>query len=167
MAVLARSGSDAMARRRAARLAAVQALYQIEAGDETPDDVLRQFVRRGGAPELDGSAAPEADPDRFESLVRGVGARREEIDALLAATLDPGWPLARLERVLRAILRAGAFELVACPEVPARVAISEYVDIADAFYGGKEPGMVNGVLDRLARQLRPQELPGDAPPAAS
>lgn len=166
MAVLARTGSDAMARRRAARLAAVQALYQIEASGEALDDVLRQFARRGGAPELDGTAAPEADPDRFEALVRGVSARQEEIDTLLAAVLSPGWPLPRLERVLRATLRAGAFELLACPEVPARVAISEYVDIADAFYGGKEPGMVNGVLDRLARQLRPHELPGDAPPAA-
>ena len=88
-------------------------------------------------------------------------ARRAELDGYIAAALTPDWPLERLEIILRSILRAGAYELLARPEVPAKVAISEYLDIAHAFFAGKEPGLINGVLDRLARTYRSEGLRGD------
>ena len=89
--------------------------------------------------------------------MRGANARHDELDQLIATALTPDSPLERLEAVLRAILRAGAFELLVSIDVPAPVVISEYLDIGHAFFAGKEPGLVNGVLDRLARTLRPEE----------
>ena len=155
-------------RRGAARLAAVQALYQIELTGATPDRVLREFIahRLGAA----GNAAEEerlgeADGELFTAIVRGASEHRAELDGMVGASLAEGWTLARMDRVLRAILRAGAFELFARRETPARVAITEYLDVANAFYEGKEPGFVNGVLDRLARVLRPEELAKPAAPS--
>lgn len=93
-------------------------------------------------------------------LVRGTMARRAEIDGCIGAALTPDWPLERLESVLRAILRAGAYELLARADVPVPVVISEYLDIGHAFFAGKEPGLINGVLDRLARTLRQSAFAG-------
>jgi N utilization substance protein B len=156
-------------RRGAARLAAVQALYQIELTGAPPDRVLREFVthRMGGSTEAAADErVGEADRELFSALVRGATERRAELDAIVRSALAPGWSLERMDRVLRALLRAGAFELSARPETPARVAITEYVEVAHAFYEGREPGFVNGVLDKLARQLRPGEMNGaSAPPA--
>lgn len=146
------------AQRSATRLAAVQALYQIDLTGSEVDGVVEEFRKhRLGADDED-SEMEKADKRLFAELVTGVMARRAEIDALLATALVEGWSLDRLEVVLRCILRLGTFELMARRRVPARVVISEHVDLAHAFFSGGEPGMVNGVLDRLARSLRPGEL---------
>lgn len=155
-------------RRGAARLAAVQALYQIELTGASPDRVLREFVaHRIGAPPQAATdeSTGETDRELFAAIVRGATERRAELDTMVGSALAAGWTLARMDRVLRALLRAGAFELFARPETPARVAIAEYVAVAKAFYEGREPGFVNGVLDRLARVLRPEEMAAAGSPA--
>jgi N utilization substance protein B len=146
-------------RRSVARLAAVQALYQLEANPEAePEAVVREFVRHRFGEEIDGDRLGEADPAFFADIVRGVAADRERLDAEISAKLVADWPLPRLDSVLRGILRAGAYELAHRPDIPPRVAISEYTAVAYAFFTGKEPGMANGVLDRLGRSLRPTEM---------
>jgi N utilization substance protein B len=145
-------------RRSVARLAAVQALYQIELSSGSPEAVIAEFQKHRLGREVDGDNYGEADPALFADLVRGTVARRADLDRAISGVLTPDWPLERLEMVLRAILRAGTYELMARSDVPARVVISEYLDIAHAFYAGKEPGLVNGVLDRLAHLLRPEDL---------
>jgi N utilization substance protein B len=157
-------------RRGAARLAAVQALYQIELTGALPDRVLREFVaHRIGAPgqATSDESVGEADRELLAAIVRGASDRRAELDEMVGAALAAGWSLERMDRVLRALLRAGAFELSARAETPARVAITEYVAVANAFYQGREPGFVNGVLDKLARVLRPEEMVGASAPAAA
>lgn len=153
---------ERMARRRASRLAAVQALYQIELSGESPVDVLGQFIAVRRGPEIetaeDETVHAEGDVALLKELVLGTCRGRAELDALIGATLPEDWPLERIETVMRAILRVATFELRDRPQVPARVVVSEYVDMAHAFYADKEPGMVNGVLDRLARRLRAQEM---------
>jgi N utilization substance protein B len=145
-------------KRTVARLAAVQALYQIDLSGTKPEAVIAEFIKHRLGREVDGHNYGEADAVLFADIVRGTTTRQEELDRALAGALTREWPLARLETVLRAILRAGAYELTARPDIPARVAISEYLDVAHAFYAGKEPGLVNGVLDRLAHGLRPGDL---------
>jgi N utilization substance protein B len=153
--------------RTAARLAAVQALYQIDVTGVSPSTVVLEINRHN----LPGNAPDESfgDPDAqmFSDIVTGASARREDIDRGISAVLTPDWPLERLEIILRAILRAGAYELLAAPKVPTRVVISEYLEIAHAFFEGKEPGLVNGVLDRLARQVRPESFKDDEAGAAA
>lgn len=158
--------SDLTRRRRAARIAAVQALYELDMSGMSSDSALRDFLEnrwerldRDGQPT---EAAVDVDFHRglFTEVVRGTAAALEKLDDILNAALAPARSVGRLETVLRAILRAGAFELTARKSVPARVVIAEYVAIAHAFYSGKEPGLVNGVLDRLARTIRPEEREG-------
>jgi transcription antitermination protein NusB len=144
-------------RRSAARLAAVQALYQIELTAAPAERVVREFSQ-DGMREVEGEALYDADETLFADIVRGVTQRCDELDRTIAEALTPDWPLMRLEIVLRAILRAGTYELLARADVPVPVVISEYLDIGHAFYAGKEPGLINGVLDRVARILRPNEL---------
>jgi N utilization substance protein B len=136
--------------RRGARLAAVQALYQLDMNDVTASVVIAEFV----------SHRLELNADRalFADLVGGVAERVVEIDEMIGGALVEGWSVERLETVLRAIMRAGAYEIRVRTDIPPRVAISEYVEIAHAFFGGKEPGLVNGVLNRLAQILRPVDL---------
>ena len=105
----------------------------------------------------------EADRELFAAIVRGASERRTDLDGMVGSALAAGWSLDRMDRVLRALLRAGAFELFSRPETPARVAITEYVGVANAFYEGREPAFVNGVLDKLARVLRPEEMAQSAP----
>ena len=155
------------AKQSAARLAAVQALYQAELTDAPVETVLVEFLAHRLDEEVDGVSLKAADRGLLELLVRGVGKERDELDDMLAAVLDEDWPVERLETLLQILLRVGALELTRRPEAPVRVVISEYVDLAGAFFGGKEPGLVNGVLDRLARALRPEafedsNVPGDA-----
>jgi len=145
-------------RRSAARLAAVQALYQMEIAGTTPANVIGEFVRHRFGRDSGEGEFGAADEFFFADLVEGAAARRDEVDRAIAAALTPDWPLERLEVTLRAILRAGAYEIIARPDVPPRVSITEYLDIAHAFFAGKEPGLVNGVLDRLARTFRPEGL---------
>lgn len=156
--------ADRRSRRGGARLAAVQALYQIEVSAADPAAVIDEFrlMRMIGGEEKRERGA-DVDETFFTALVEGVTVRRAEIDAQLVPLLTEGWALERLESVLRAILRAGAFELIARGDIPARVVINEYVGVARAFFGGKEPGFANGVLDRLARRVRPEEFAAQAP----
>lgn len=140
-------------RKSAARLAAVQALYQIELNDAEVEGVILEFLTHRL------SKGP-IDTVLFSDVVRGTVRRRDEIDGLLRAALAAGWPLDRLESVVRATLRCGVYELLMRPDVPARPAINEYVNVAHAFFAGDEPGFVNGVLNRIARDLRPQEFEG-------
>jgi N utilization substance protein B len=147
-----KSGGSARSARRAARLAAVQALYQLEMNDtdSSPKQVIAEFESM----RLD----DKADRELFADIVSGTMARIAELDAEIGRLLVEGWTVERLEAVLRAILRAGAYELVARLDVPPRVAINEYVEIAFSFFGGREPSLVNGVLDRLAKERREDEL---------
>lgn len=150
-------------RHSAARLAALQALYQIEMTGAPGAQVVDEFVHhRLDRPDDETGATRKTNAKRFGALVRGVSAQNAEIDAAIAPLLAPGWTLGRIEIVLRCILRLGAYELMAMPEIPARVTITEYVALAGDFFSGDEPGVVNGILDRLARRLRPGEL--DAKP---
>lgn len=151
-----RSGSAG--RRSASRLAAVQALYQIDVTGAPAESVMTEFVRyrmhaKQGMPETG-----ETDRTHFVDVVRGSTGDREHLDRMLTASLSEGWALERMDRVLCATLRAGAYELAARSDIPARVVISEYVDVASAFFEGREPGFVNGILDRLAHTLRPEEF---------
>lgn len=167
----ARHGGGGRARS-AARLLAVQALYQIDINGGTPDAVVLEFIQFR-AEEFEGEdfvAPADADRAMFADIVRGVARAREDLDALVGACLDSGRSVERLEPLLRAILLAGTYELRSRADVPMRVAISEYVDIADAFFEAKEPGLVNAVLDRVAHVLRPDEFDraperGDGTPA--
>ncbi len=151
-------------RRSVARLLAVQALYQIEinridaGGSAAIDAVVAEFVKHRLGQEIEGENYGEADRALFADIVRGASQRQGELDGMISAALSEEWPLHRLETILRAILRAGAYELLGRSDVPPRVVISEYLDVAHAFFAGKEPGMVNGVLDRLARVLRQDDL---------
>ena len=146
-------------RRSLARLAAVQALYQLELNPGLgAEAVIAEFVRHRLGREIDGEVYGEADEALFADIVRGVAADRERLKETLSAALSEEWPLARLETLLRLILEAGAYELVHRPDIPPRVTLSEYVAIAYAFFTGKEPGLANGVLDRLARTLRGADL---------
>ncbi len=152
--------------RSAARLAAVQALYQIELTGISPDTVVEEFVVHRFDKVDDGLNYERADTSLFADLVRGASARREEVDRLVAHALTDTWTVERLEKILRSILRLGAYELVARLDIPARVIITEYVDVANAFFDGSQPGLVNGVLDTLARLLRHGELAGSASSSA-
>jgi N utilization substance protein B len=149
-------------KRGASRLAAVQALYQMDVGGTPIEDVLAEFetFRLGG--ELDGVRYRDADPAFFRDIVSGVVRDQRDLDPLIHETLLSSWPLARIDVTLRSILRAASHELKSRPDVPAKVVISEYVEIARAFFEGEEPGITNGVLDSLARKLRGSEL---SPPA--
>lgn len=140
--------------RSAARLAAVQALYQHEMEATPQARLLDEFhMHRLGA-EIDEDQYAEAEIAFFDDVVRGVLARREEIDALLSARLAKGWTLARLDKTMAQILRAGTWELLARADVPTGTAINEYLDIAHAFFEPRETKFVNGVLDAVAREVR-------------
>jgi len=146
-------------RRSTARLGAVQALYQLELNPGLGTEAaIREFVRDRLGREIDGDLYGEADEALFADIVRGVATDRERLDEAISAALSEEWPLGRLETLLRLILEAGAYELARRPDIPPRVTMAEYVAIAYAFFTGKEPGLANGVLDRLARTLRAAEL---------
>jgi N utilization substance protein B len=144
-------------KRSAARLGAVQALYQIEMTGAAPGPIVVEYVKHRLGQEIDGDEFLPADANLFEELVQGAVGRQAELDQTITPALSADWPLDRLEMILRAILRVATFELVHRIDVPVKVVITEYVDIAHAFFAGKEPGLINGVLDRLGRQLRPTE----------
>lgn len=146
-------------RRSIARLGAIQALYQLTLNPGiSPDMVVGEFLHHRLGREIDGQIYGEADETLFTDIVRGVTRHRERLDETISASLTEEWPLYRLETILRLIIEAGAYELAHRPDVPPRVALSEYVAIAYAFFDGKEPGLANGVLNRLARALRSDEL---------
>ena len=142
----------------ASRLAAVQALYQIDHSTSTSDSVHEQFLRYrlGKSFGIDGEVRP--NKTLFSEIVQGVADRQKKIDAIISGFLTEKWSFDRLEIILRAILRAGVYELEVRTNTPARVVITEYVDVAHAFYNDQEPGFVNGLLDRIAHTLRPGEF---------
>ncbi len=158
--------------RSTARLAAVQALYEIELTDTPGETVLREFLHnrwnlvcqnlheesdRTEKSDSDDTIVPP-DGELFNSLVRGVLDSSAELDATIEKALDKEWHIERMEIVLKCILRAGVYELMARPDIPPHVVTCEYLDIAKAFYTDKEPGLVNAVLDILARRLRADEM---------
>jgi N utilization substance protein B len=155
----ARSPNPGAARRSAGRLAAVQALYSMEMTGDTLAESLDHMRERCEGEPRGGMAQPDLDLATF--LIAGVTAETIDLDGVISQALTRDWSVDRLEAVLRAIVRAGAFELKARAQTPTKVAISEYVDVAHAFYSGPEPGLVNAVLDKVARMVRPQEFGKD------
>ena len=145
-------------RRGAARLAAVQALYQMDLAATPLTEILAEFESHRLGREVDGEEYLPAEAAHFRDVVGGVVADQRRLDPMIDQALQKGWPLKRIETVLRAILRAGVYELDKKPDVPARVVVAEYVDVAHAFVDRDETGMVNAVLDQLARQLRASEF---------
>jgi N utilization substance protein B len=141
----------------------VQALFQSEQASENPETVIDQFIRH----RLGDTAAehgyedgriPDAEVPLFAQIVRGAVRQQDTVDAMVAEALPSDWPLARIDPVLRALLRAAGAELAATGGAPAKVVINEYLDIARGFFTGPEPGLANAVLDRLARLLRAAEF---------
>ncbi|MGA9865111.1 MAG: transcription antitermination factor NusB [Acetobacteraceae bacterium] len=149
--------------RTASRVAAVQALFQSEQAQDNPEAVIDQFVRHrlGELPGTGGyesGRVPLAEVPLFGRIVRAAVAQQDTIDRMLTEALPPEWPLARIDPVLRALMRAAGAELALPDGPPAKVVINEYLDVAHGFFTGDEPGMANGILDRLARLLRPGEF---------
>jgi N utilization substance protein B len=144
--------------RSAARLAAVQALYQMDMTGIDLNEVVAEFETHRLGKEVEGCQFREAEAEFFRDLVEGVVREQRQIDPLINKQLAEGWKLTRVDSILRAILRAGAYELLARSDVPARVTISEYVDIAHAFFAEDEPKVVNGILDKLGHKARSQEF---------
>lgn len=149
--------------RRAARLAAVQAVYQMEQAGADTEAVIEEFVTHRFGEETEISPAGVPEEEFFADLVRGVPHRQAEIDGAVLNALSAGWKLQRIDSILRAILRVAAYELICRADVPARVVIDEYVEIAHAFFEGDEVGFVNAILDRLAREKRAGEFADGAP----
>lgn len=141
--------------RSAARLAAVQALYQQEMEGTPIPRLIREFHEHRLGATIEDDEYVDAERSFFDDIVAGVSARQTEIDKHISANLAKGWSLSRLDRPMRAILRAGAYELLARNDVPMRSIISEYIDVAHAFYDRKESAFVNGLLDALAKDVRP------------
>ncbi len=137
--------------RGAARLAAVQALYQMDVGRASLEDTLAQFGAFHLGREIEGEQYLPADADFFRQIVSGVATHQLQIDPSVDKALSEGWPIERVDATLRAILRAAAFELLRRKDIPAKVVISEYVDVARAFYEDDASGMVNAALDAIAR----------------
>jgi N utilization substance protein B len=152
-------GRSAALARSQARLAAVQALYQMDLAETDLAEIIEEFKAHRLGGDNENGTAGQADPEHFAGLLRGVVKRQREIDPMVDEQLAKGWRLTRIDSIVRAILRAAAFELIELGDVPPRVVISEYVEVAHAFFEGDEPKVVNGVLDALARKLRPGELP--------
>lgn len=138
--------------RGAARLAAVQALYQMDVGRVPLEDTLAQFSAHHLGQEVEGEQYLPADADFFRQIVRGVIDSQLTIDPMIDKSLTPDWPVGRIDATLRAILRAAAFELIRRPDIPQKVVISEYLDIANAFFEDEVPGVVNAVLDAIAKK---------------
>lgn len=163
--------------RTAARLAAAQVLYEMEMAGAPADAVLadhladrwREIPVEGDEDGTETGSARTIAPDRVHlgAVVRGAVERRADIDRMIEGALNKGWTVARLEALLRAILRCGTYEILALRDVPPRVVISEYVDVAKAFYAGSEPALVNGILDRLAHVLRAEAFEPTSGPGAA
>jgi N utilization substance protein B len=147
-------------KRGAARLAAVQALYQMDLAGTGVNEIMSQFEKHWLGGEIEGVQYRPAEPAYFRDIVEGVLREQKRLDPQIDAALQRGWPLKRIETVLRAVLRAGAYELACRADVPARVVTTEYVDVAGAFVDKEETGMVNAVLDQLAHELRAAEFTG-------
>ncbi len=163
--------------RTSARIAAVQALYEMDMTDAGADPILNEFMaerwsRAGQEDADDGDTTgpddiPPADPGLLKEIVSGVANHKAALDQHISGALTGGWKLERLEVLIRSILRAGTFELLHKIDVPVRVIIDEYMLVAHAFFSGTEPTLINGVMDRLAREIRIHETSGENGPEAS
>lgn len=147
-------------KRGAARLAAVQALYQMDIAGSGLNEILAEFESHWIGREVEGEQYLPAEAAFFRDIVSGFLDEQRRLDPRIDAALSQGWPLKRVEALLRAVLRAGVYELERRTDVPARVVVSEYVDVARAFLGAEETGMANAVLDQLAREIRAAEFDG-------
>lgn len=165
------AAADALPARTAARLAAVQALYQMDMAGTDINDVIAEFVSQRMAPDTDADDVPAedaashvdlsgADKQFFADILRTVVRRQREIDPMIDHQLAEGWRLVRVDSILRAVLRAGVSELVDRGDVPVRVVINEYINVARYFFSEEEPRVVNGVLDKIARKVRGSEFEG-------
>jgi len=154
----AQGGERKANRRGAARLAAVQALYQMEIAGTGLNEILAEFESHWMGREVEGAQYLPAESAFFRDVVSGVLREQRSLDPMVDKALAQGWPLKRVDAILRAVLRAGAYELRHRSDVPARVVVSEYVDVANAFVDSDETGMVNAVLDTIARQSRTGEF---------
>jgi N utilization substance protein B len=154
----AQGGERKANRRGAARLAAVQALYQMEIAGTGLNEILAEFESHWMGREVEGAQYLPAESAFFRDIVSGVLREQRSLDPMVDKTLAQGWPLKRVDAILRAVLRAGAYELRHRSDVPARVVVSEYVDVANAFVDSDETGLVNAVLDTIARQSRTGEF---------
>ena len=145
-------------RRGAARLAAVQALYQMDIAGAGLNDIFAEFESHWLGNEVEGDTYLPAEAAFFRDVVSGVVRDQTKLDPLVDDALAKGWPLKRIDAIIRAVMRAGAYELEHRKDVPARVVVTEYVDVANAFVDREETGMVNAVLDQLARRFRADEF---------
>ncbi len=153
---MSRSAHNTALARSAARLACLQALYQMEISGGDVNDVVDEFVAHRFSGE--NGNAQHTDVEYFSEITHGVISTQVQVDNLIESVLATGWTLSRLDSTLRALLRSATFELIEQPDIPARVVINEYVDIAHAFFDAVEPAFVNGVLDRLAHEIRADEF---------
>lgn len=145
-------------RRGAARLAAVQALYQMEIAGAGINDIFAEFESHWLGNEVEGDTYLPAEAAFFRDVVSGVVRDQTKLDPIIDEELQKGWPLVRIDAIIRAVMRAGAYELGHRKDVPGRVVVSEYVDVANAFVDRSETGMVNAVLDQIARRFRADEF---------
>ncbi|MGF0536494.1 transcription antitermination factor NusB [Agrobacterium sp. ES01] len=143
--------------RGAARLAAVQALYQMDIGGTGVLEIMAEYETHRLGKEVDGETYLKADPGWFRSIVSGVVRDQTKIDPVIRKALQDDWALSRIDSTVRAILRAGTFEIVERKDVPVAVIVTEYVEIARAFFEDDEPKLVNAVLDRIAKQVRAEK----------
>jgi len=158
---MSKAGSDPARkanRRGAARLAAVQALYQMDIAGAGLNDIFAEFESHWLGSEVEGEKYLPAEAAFFRDVVSGVVRDQTKLDPLVDDALAKGWPLKRIDAIIRAVMRAGAYELEHRKDVPARVVVTEYVDVANAFVDREETGMVNAVLDQLARRFRADEF---------
>lgn len=140
--------------RRAARLGAVQATYQMDLGGTASEEVIDEFIDHRLGQELEGDLYNEADIEHFTNLIRGVVTDQVRIDRTIEDALAAGWTMTRIDSTLRAILRCGIHELINMTDIPAPVIVNEYIDLSKAFFEGPEPKFVNGLLDRVAKAVR-------------
>ncbi len=142
------------AQKSAARLAAVQALYTIDYTGNHAGGAVQDFLQGRMPVDAEAPVSEAFDEDLFTSIVHGVLARQSDIDTMVSGGLDPKWPLERLEKIIKSILRAGVGELFNCPATDTAIIINDYVNVAHSFFSGKEPGLVNAVLDKVSKSLR-------------
>lgn len=152
---MASKKSASFTKRSAARLAAVQAIYQLEQTQGVASQIIQEFLTYRLGQTIDEDQYIAADPAYFTQLVEGTAGLQEELDERITLSLREGWSFERLESILRAILRVGACELKLMPYIPTPVILNEYIDLTHAFFSAKEPAFVNGTLERLAKELRP------------
>jgi len=157
------AGEPPLSARRAARLAVVQALYQMDIAGTDLNDVIGEFLSFRLTPDAEDQTLAHADRQLFADVLRGVLRRQREIDPQIDRQLAEGWRLTRIDSILRAILRAGVWELLERPDIPWRVVITEYLEVAKSFLDDDGPRVVNGILDRLARQIRQDASKKDGP----